>query len=498
MITEKFLDSCFSLILNKKSKIRKTKALYRDISDILKFTEDKENLDIPTKTKNRFDLLKEVCRLLLVDKTLSNVVDSVTFSDKYSEHISYLEEKITEELDEKEFQDTVKHIRMRKKINALFENYDQLSDVLDSIKDGTFDSIDDLIDDYEVTIKKLYSNLMESNRAITIEEAASLDLIKDDYTHVLEMIKKKYETRNRTSTGFDLFDNTIMNGGYEPSRLYIFGGGSGAGKSTFINNTIYRSALRPIHPEHKPLEPGEIRKVYVYVSLENTIEEALMRTYQPMFNRNTRQMIREVASGSVDIKQMINDQLLHNGATIVMKYFPAMSISPIDLMGVLDEAIDEYGKDAIAGLYIDYLDLLRADTRYDVYRLELGHITVSLKALAVQYNIPVITATQLTRSVYKVQKASELSVDQMSESIKKVENADFVMLLAKDNVDENKVYGKVGKNRSGKSGIGVTIPVRFDMFKFDDPVILSNEEKPTSIESCEANSLLGFGGMGGI
>jgi ABC-type sulfate transport system substrate-binding protein len=38
-------------------------------------------------------------------------------------------------------------------------------------------------------------------------------------------------------------------------------------------------------------------------------------------------------------------------------------------MGVVDDVIDQYGKESIAGLYIDYLDLLKSDTKYDMYRI---------------------------------------------------------------------------------------------------------------------------------
>ena len=149
-----------------------------------------------------------------------------------------------------------------------------------------------------------------------------------------------------------------------------------------------------------------------------------------------------------------------------MKYFPATTVSCLDLMGVIDDTIEQYGKEAIAGLYIDYLDLLKTDTKYDIYRLELGHITLALKTLAVQYNIPVITGTQLGRSAYKIDKSTDLSVDIISESIKKVEHADFVGLLAKDPVDDNLVHGKIGKNRSGKSNFAIDFKVDFSRYKF--------------------------------
>ncbi len=498
MITESFLNSCFALLINKSSKVKRTKALYKEILDVLHFSEQKETLEIPVTVQSKLDCLKKICQLFLEDKTTENIIDSISFSENFKQHKDFLDAKMTEDISEKSFQDSIKQIRLRTKINTLFENYDELSDVLDSIKDGSFDSIDDLIEDYEITIKRLYSNMMESNRSLAIEAAASLDLVKDDFTHVVDMIKKKYDRSNTTSTGFKYLDDTIMNGGYEPSRLYVFGGGSGAGKSTMLNNTIYQSATAVPLDLMANYKQGDINKVYIYVSLENTIEEALMRTYQPMFDRTTPQMLQEIQEG-IDIKQRLMSELARNGSTIVMKYFPARSISALDLMGVVDDVIEEYGKGKIAGLYVDYLDLLKTDTRYDLYRIELGDITLSLKTLAVEYNIPVITGSQLTRNVYRVDDSHKLSLDMMSESIKKVEHADFVLLLAKDPVDDTIVHGKVGKNRSGKANASVDFKVNFETFKFISATMKANPKKSdaTSDGKTECKvSPLSFDGLG--
>jgi len=476
LITESFINSCFSIILNKNARIKRNKSLYRDIKDVLAFSEKHETIDIPIGLKSKLDCLTEICNLLINDRSLDSVLDSISFSENFKQHRDFLDTKINEPLKDQVFQDILKQIRLRKKIDALFANYDQLNTVLDSIKDGSFDSIDNLIEDYEVTIKTLYSNLMEANRSITIEAAASLDLVKDEFNNVVDMILTKYDRSNKTPTGFSLLDNEVLIGGYEPSRLYVWGGGSGAGKSTMLNNTIIKSAQ--VHPvlidENAPVpKDGEINRVYVYITMENTIEEALMRTYQPLFDRTIAQMLSDITHG-VDIKKKISDELIRNGCTIVMKYFPAMTISSIDLMGVLDDVIEQYGKEKIAGLYVDYLDLLRTDTRYDMYRLELGHITLALKTLAVHYNIPVVTATQLGRSAYKIDDSRLLGVEQISESIKKVEHADFVGLIAKDPIDNNLVHGKIGKNRAGKSNYSFDFKVDFSRFKFEQAIPLSN------------------------
>ena len=193
MITESFLNSCFTLLLNKTSKIKKSKALYKEILEVLHFSEQKVTLEIPVTVQSKLDCLKKIAQLYLEDKTTENVIDSISFSENFRQHTDFLDLKMNEEITQMQFQDIVKQIRLRTKINTLFENYDDLSDVLDSIKDGSFDSIDDLIEDYELTIKRLYSNMMESNGSISIEAAASLDLVKDDYDPVLQMIKKKYD-----------------------------------------------------------------------------------------------------------------------------------------------------------------------------------------------------------------------------------------------------------------------------------------------------------------
>jgi len=122
-----------------------------------------------------------------------------------------------------------------------------------------------------------------------------------------------------------------------------------------------------------------------------------------------------------------------------------------------------------------------------IYRIELGDITLGLKALAVEYNIPVITLTQLSRSAYRTEKANELNLDQMGESIKKVEHADFVALLIKDSITDTLVLMKVAKNRSGKSNVSAEFEVNFEWFKFISGHKVKNENKSTMVKDKNTN-----------
>jgi len=485
LITESFLNSCFSVVINKSIKIKKNKALYRDVLSVLGFHESKEQLEIPMNVKTKFDCLKKICQMKMDDKSTQNAIDSLMYSKKFNMLQDFLEFKRTEVIKDSAAVDIVKQLRLKKTYNSLFENYDDLSKFVNQFRDGSFDSLDDLALDYENVIQTMYLNMMNEKRGVSIEAAASLDLVADDYESVLELIVKKYERKNTTPTGYQILDNEILNGGGEPSRLYVIGGAPGSGKSTFLNNIIINAATSNPNifdaPEDKPKPKKDgVENVYIYITLENTIEESLLRTYQPLFQRDKNDVLRDI-SGGVNIKQKLLDRMQACNSTIIMKYFPAMSVSPLDIVGILDDAISEYGPGTIKGLYVDYLDLLKCDTKYDMYRLELGHITLSMKTIAVEYNIPVWLPTQLGRGAYRVQNAGELSLDQISESVKKVEHADFVILLSRNPVDDTIVYAKVGKNRSGVSNVSLEFKVNYAHFRFISCRKVNNENSPDAL-----------------
>jgi replicative DNA helicase len=488
VITEYFLNNCFSLVFCKTGKIKKDKALFRDIVQIVDFYKEKESLDIPVTVKNKTECLTKVCEMKLKDKSDENIVDSLCASDKYSQLSDFLHTKIAEETNELILLESVKQVRTRKRLISMFSNYDKLNSFVDSVKNASFDSMDDAVLDYESVIKELYTNMMEGNRSIAIEASSSLDLVKDDYTSVVELIKKKYERKNTTPTGFPIFDTEILtSGGFEPSRLYVFGGGSGSGKSTLLDNFLINAATNTsLNLDRKK------HKVYIYITLENTIEESLLRIYQSLVERQLAQVLTDIIAKGIDMKSHFKNLLDANNSTVIMKYFAPSSISPIDIMMVIDDAISEYGKDSIKGLYLDYLDLLTSDSQFDQYRLELGHITLSLKTIAVHYNIPLITATQLGRAAYRIQNTGSLNLDQVSESIKKVEHADFVALLALDEQDPSLVHLKTAKNRSGKTNISLDFKVDFSFFKFLAGNKVSNVKNP---DVTTEQSLLKFEGL---
>jgi len=433
----------------------------------------------------------------LKDKDINNILDSLSFSEKFKPIIDFIHIKMNEEIKDYVLENHINQVRLKKKLASLLVNYDKISGFIETFKDGSFDSVDDIILNYEELVREMYLGLMDASRSTALEASKSLDLFKDDYSDALTKAVEKYERKNTTPTGYTILDNDIFNGGFEPSRLYVFAGGSGSGKSTLMLNCIANCTNKVLIPEKD--KEKKIENVFIYVTLENSVDETLVRLYQMLFNKVVKDAIGDIVKhGKEYIEGQIKAKLLETKSTLILKYFPGMSISTVDLSMVLDDAILEYGKESIKGLYVDYLDLLKTDVKYDLYRLELGFITLSLKNLAVHYNIPVISATQLNKSAYRTTDSKSLNLDQVSESAKKIEHSDCIFLLIKDGTVDDKVYVKVGKNRSGKSDQSLEFKTNFKYFKFENGYRPTNPDKVDMSSIDTFNKEPGKGGFTGF
>ena len=151
MITQNFVDSCFLLIFNKNTKVRRNNALYRDILEILDFYKKKEKINIPISIKNKVDCLSKVCQMRLNDKDVDNILDSLSFSEKFKSIIDFIHVKMNEEVKDNILENNINQVRLRKKLNSMLDNYDKIKGFIDTVNDGSFDSIDDVIQE----IKKL-------------------------------------------------------------------------------------------------------------------------------------------------------------------------------------------------------------------------------------------------------------------------------------------------------------------------------------------------------
>ena len=102
---------------------------------------------------------------------------------------------------------------------------------------------------------------------------------------------------------------------------------------------------------------------------------------------------------------------------------------------------------------VDYLQLLTSDG-YDSRVQEVSHISRSLKAMAMEYEIPVLALSQLNRGNAKENRKPSLSDLRESGSIE--QDADAVILLHKEKeIDRENdcLWMHLAKNRGGQTGV---------------------------------------------
>ncbi len=117
-------------------------------------------------------------------------------------------------------------------------------------------------------------------------------------------------------------------------------------------------------------------------------------------------------------------------------------------------------------IFIDYLTLIKptSEHRGNAHQ-QTGEITKALKALAKEFNCPVITLAQLSRNVEKREDKRPMMSD-LRESGSIEEDADVIMFLYRDSYyskkDEDKTLEMIiAKNRNGETGTINTIYNKF-------------------------------------
>jgi hypothetical protein len=110
-------------------------------------------------------------------------------------------------------------------------------------------------------------------------------------------------------------------------------------------------------------------------------------------------------------------------------------------------------------LLIDYADIMRSSRKYDSMRHELKLIYEELRALAVDFQVPIWTASQANRDAAN---SEVVGLENMSEAYGKAMVADFICAISRK--PSEKLMGgarlHVAKNRAGRDGF--VFPIKLD------------------------------------
>mgnify|MGYP001251297379 CR=1 FL=1 len=312
-----------------------------------------------------------------------------------------------------------------------------------------FDSYEkQLIDEYkqresERITKEWLSKKKKDNQQL-ITELQQIDDIghteeTDKNSVLMEMINEPYqeETQSGILTGLMALDR--LTGGFQNAQSYIIGARPSMGKTAFMLK-LAKSAIKH-------------NAVPIIFSLEMAKRLLLKRMIAALGNINlflTRNPNMLNESKKEKWKQAVNT-LYQMDFEIYDK--PMQTIQYI--RSRLRKAEKKYeGKQII--VFIDYLTLIRIDGHFHSDHAKVSEISAQLKALAKEFDCPVITLAQLSRSVEQRQDKRPLLSD-LRESGSIEQDADLIMFLYREGyykreVDDTIMEVIVAKHRDGPTG----------------------------------------------
>ena len=231
----------------------------------------------------------------------------------------------------------------------------------------------------------------------------------------LQDYEERYESyrRKEDKIEFDLEHfNKITKGGLPNKTLNIALAGTGVGKSLFM-----------CHVASSVLLQG--RNV-LYITLEMAEEKIAERIDANLLNVNI-QDISELPKNIFETK--INNLAKKTQGTLIIKEYPTASAHAGHFKSLINElALKKSFKPDI--IFIDYLNIcsssrFKGGSNINSYTL-VKSIAEELRGLAVEFNVPIVSATQTTRSGFG---SSDVELTDTSESFGLPATADLMFAL---------------------------------------------------------------------
>ena len=336
------------------------------------------------------------------------------------------------------------------------ETFKISKEIIASLEHDSNTKVDWLLDQTEKFCqdKALYLAIMRSIRIMdekngSISKGSIPSILTDALavsfdTHIghdfLADSSERYEFYHRKEkrVPFDLdYFNTITNGGLPNKTLNIALAGTGVGKSLFMCHCAAANLSRGLNVLYITLEMAEERIAERIDAnlLDVAVDELEMLPKQSYDQKIER--LREKVSGKLIIKE-----------------YPTACAGSANFRHLLNEL--KIKKNFIPDIiYIDYLNIclssrIKHGANVNSYTL-IKAIAEELRGLAVEYDVPIVSATQTTRSGYS---NSDVGLEDTSESFGLPATADFMFaLISSEELESlNQIMVKQLKNRYSDPG----------------------------------------------
>lgn len=360
--------------------------------------------------------------------TLLNTID---FNGKYANHATeVLNNDYDAEVSEKESQTLDKKISQLLKFATIEQRSDTLINTINNIKSENYEDLESEITIVEDEITAIQKNLKDYRETID-EENNSFSLDSPELIgKIAKIIEHEKNPRSTVRTGIKLL-NQILQGGWKAGRVYCCMAPMKNWKSGFLlNSAIWAKKYNNLKPKDPTKKP-----VVLYLTLENSAAETFVRLAAHCEGNNFN-IADQDPTKVFKILAAHNLCNPNNAADVGLEvlYKPNKSVTVADIGVILDD-YEKRGMEVVF-LVVDYLKRIRPSIITKDLRIDLGSIADDLHVLAVERDIPILTAMQLNRNAI-----SELD--------------------AADSFEKKMVaFGKIGASNVGES---IDIPQNVDL-----------------------------------
>ncbi len=293
--------------------------------------------------------------------------------------------------------------------------------------------------DEEQSINEVVDRSERSLFAIS-QKRASRDLrpVQEVVESYYSWVENLYEHRGEVMgvpSGFRDLDKLL--GGFQRSDLLILAARPGVGKTSLMLTLALKAAER-----------GRTTAIF---SLEMSAEQLVQRMVSGL-SRVDAQRLR--LGNLLDDDWPRFTEAIGHLAELPIFIDDTPALTPIQLRTKCRRLHSEHGMDIV---FVDYLQLMTSGSRIENRVQEVSYLSRSLKALAREMDVPVMTASQLSRAVEKRQDKHPVLSD-LRESGSIEQDADVVMFIYRDELYHEDTELKniaevmVAKHRSGPTG----------------------------------------------
>ena len=288
-------------------------------------------------------------------------------------------------------------------------------------------------------------NILSDALAVSFDTHVGHDYLQD--------YEQRYETyhRKEEKISFDLeYFNKITKGGLPNKTLNIALAGTGVGKSLFM-----------CHVAASVLLQG---KNVLYITLEMAEERIAERIDANLLNVPIQEIVE---LPKVMFENKVTNLAKKTQGTLIIKEYPTASAHSGHFKSLLNElALKKSFRPDI--IFIDYLNICassryRGNSTVNSYSY-IKAIAEELRGLAVEANVPIVSATQTTRSGYG---SSDVELTDTSESFGLPATADlmFALISTEDLEGLGQILVKQLKNRYNDPTIHKRFVVGIDRAK---------------------------------